>query len=140
MEISELGTPMRAPIEAYIKRRGLLLLPRHRPESRFPDNVQSLKKAENSRFQHFQPLMGVWELGTYMQETQKSRPPLRVDGFWTAKTPGARNCSFSGVSVLPVNTVAGIPALGYASRDWVRSEVAVTESFRTGSLFHFLTI
>ena len=71
MEISELGTPMRAPIEAYIKRRGLLLLPRHRPESRFPDNVQSLKKAENSRFQHFQPLMGVWELGTYMQETQK---------------------------------------------------------------------
>ena len=47
-------------------------------------------------------------------------------------TPGARNCSFSGVSVLPVNTAAGIPALGYASRDRVRSEVAVTESFRRG--------
>ena len=74
-----------------------------------------------------------------MQETQKIRPPLRVGGFWTAKTPGARNCSFSGVSVLPVNTAAGIPALGYASRDRVRSEVAVTESFRTGSICFFIT-
>ena len=62
---------------------------------------------------------------------------------WTAfgqqNTPGARNCSFSGVSVLPVNRAAGIPALGYASRDRVRSEAAVTESFRIGSICFFIT-
>ena len=42
----------------------------------------------------------------------------------------------SGVSVLPVNSAAVIPALGYASRDLVRSEVAVSESYRRG-VFHF---
>jgi len=58
------------------------------------------------------------------------KPPTEWAAFRQQNTPGARNCSFSGVSFLPVNPAAVIPALGYASRGWVRSEVAVTESFR----------
>ena len=36
------------------------------PSPDVPGNSRSLKKAENSRFQHFQPLMVVWERGTLM--------------------------------------------------------------------------
>ena len=76
---------------------------------------------------------GLWQL---LWEQYK-KPPTGWAAFRQQNTPGARNCSFSGVSVLPVNPAAGIPALGYASRDRVRSEVAVTESFRRG-VFAFL--
>ena len=81
--------------------------------------------------------MGYWKPGTYMYVNQKPST-YKWTAFGQQNTPGARNCSFSGVSVLPVNSAAAIPALGYASRDRVRSEVAVTESFRIRENLLFL--
>ena len=88
------------------------------PPSRFPNPDQRTvsKTAIQSKFHHFQSLMGVWELGTYMQETQKSRPRWWT-AFWQQNSPFEMDFSLTGIPILPVNRLQKFLRLDMTSRD-----------------------
>ena len=74
--------------------------------SRVPIDAKSMKKAIPSKFQHFQPLMEVSELGTSIRALLRNAWECRVIGHSYDRQP-------------PSPPSAELPPLGDANRVWL---------------------